>query len=631
MEMDEAAQDYFVHLQTQNDYLRPQDDDLRSENGELRRENDDLRRRHHQSVQIMRDLVSVIERLRTAREGGEEDPYDYAEIEIAARLTTLSAAVPLHRVVSPPLPEVQQPHQPHEQYLGGLSNEDDAPLPQGAQQPQPMHPLQTQQQSVDHQPVAGSVASLFSSGDADGHQPPPLGHRPRLSSPPGDDTDQRFNSWLNGVDEAPSFSAAPTSIKTEPTEPTTAINDGIPSLAVSRSSIPLRSTGKRVKHPRVPADISSGNANKRRKTLSRARTSSSSQPSSATARRRQQQQQQRENSETPPSSRSTGPSSRHMSLRSHTRAQSYESELREAVSELDFGSLLGEDGDGSAADASGLGETRVADEAARPNDGMELDLGALEERGDDDYVPEESSSSSDSSESEDEEQRSVPVNTPRSSAPSPAPSAPTGWTAVNRPKKRPQAATSAVQAVQPQQMQPQRQNLSSVRPSSTPKPSQATSSQATRYSKGRITKRRFAEGTVPGVRFEFFRKPKTVIDTWREWHEGGAHGNPPLGQLEEQHGSAWRARPGDKEGMKYASNYVSVRRMIVEYVDRSIENRLGSGDGLVGQQKRQHEAAARDAAIELCVRLDELVKGRIQKLTDFLRVKKDPFTDGFDD
>jgi hypothetical protein len=134
---------------------------------------------------------------------------------------------------------------------------------------------------------------------------------------------------------------------------------------------------------------------------------------------------------------------------------------------------------------------------------------------------------------------------------------------------------------------------------------------------------------VPGIRFEFFRKPRSALEVWEEWHEGGAHGNLPLGQLENEYGSAWRSRPGDKAGMKYASNYVSVRRFIVNYIDRQVEERLGDGYGLRGAQKEHHGAAVKDAAKELCVQLDERVKGRIMMLTDCLRKNKDPMIEDF--
>lgn len=219
----------------------------------------------------------------------------------------------------------------------------------------------------------------------------------------------------------------------------------------------------------------------------------------------------------------------------------------------------------------------------------------------------------------------------RSSAPSPVP-----------PSPKPASATplsSILPSPRPTSTTPLSSNAPSPNPSSPTPPSPTPPAPALanppslppktrRYARSRQTVRRFAVGTVPGIHFEFTRKARTVAEIYREWYVGtpsttrGGVPNPPIATLEREHGTAWRSDPDEKENMKYASNYVSVRRLIVEFVDREVERRRAdwAADG-IGEGEGEEEFEAED----VCRELDDVVRGKIQKLTECLRARRDPF------
>ncbi|KAM5346333.1 hypothetical protein ACJ41O_009338 [Fusarium nematophilum] len=122
-----------------------------------------------------------------------------------------------------------------------------------------------------------------------------------------------------------------------------------------------------------------------------------------------------------------------------------------------------------------------------------------------------------------------------------------------------------------------------------------------RYSVPRSVAYRHAFGP-PGKPFKYHRMPKTVALVWAEYKHG-MHGNPPIEDLEAQHGTLWRL--GTLQERKYASNYVGVRQKIVRKVEE-----MARGEGI--------------GVEEACGRLDEVVDGRMQLLIAALRKGEDP-------
>lgn len=125
---------------------------------------------------------------------------------------------------------------------------------------------------------------------------------------------------------------------------------------------------------------------------------------------------------------------------------------------------------------------------------------------------------------------------------------------------------------------------------------------AARYSGPRRTAARYASGP-PGRPLRYHRMGRSVAGVWTEWKHG-AHGNPPVGALEARYGTGWRA--GTLQERKYGSNWVAVRKIVVEYVEA-----MCADGGL--------------ASAEAVRRLDDRVDGRMQELIKVLRAKKDPF------
>ncbi|KAF4472385.1 high-osmolarity-induced transcription 1 [Fusarium albosuccineum] len=122
-----------------------------------------------------------------------------------------------------------------------------------------------------------------------------------------------------------------------------------------------------------------------------------------------------------------------------------------------------------------------------------------------------------------------------------------------------------------------------------------------RYSVPRSVGYRYATGP-PGRRFKYHRMPKSVALVWKEWKHG-SHNNPPIEELEQKYGTAWRM--GTLQERKYASNYVGVRQKIVRKVEEMCE-----------EQGIEVEDA--------CRLLDERIDGRIQLLMTALRKGEDP-------
>ncbi|KAM0446812.1 hypothetical protein ACHAO4_009135 [Trichoderma viride] len=138
----------------------------------------------------------------------------------------------------------------------------------------------------------------------------------------------------------------------------------------------------------------------------------------------------------------------------------------------------------------------------------------------------------------------------------------------------------------------------------TPPPTASSSSSSSpRYSVKRYTtNRRYASGP-PGKPFLFHRMGRSVLDVWTEY-KVGSKGNPAIEALERQYGTEWRT--GQIRELKYASNYVSVRQKVVNYVEEMCE-REGIG------------------AEEAIGRLDGRVDGRMQMLISAVRKGEDPF------
>jgi hypothetical protein len=76
--------------------------------------------------------------------------------------------------------------------------------------------------------------------------------------------------------------------------------------------------------------------------------------------------------------------------------------------------------------------------------------------------------------------------------------------------------------------------------------------------------------------------------------------------------------------MKYASTNVAVRRLGVEFVDREVERRRADW-AAAGMGKGEEEEVEAFEAEDVCRELDAVVRGKIQKLTECLRAKRDPF------
>lgn len=108
----------------------------------------------------------------------------------------------------------------------------------------------------------------------------------------------------------------------------------------------------------------------------------------------------------------------------------------------------------------------------------------------------------------------------------------------------------------------------------------------------------------PGRRFMFCRTPRNVSLIWKEW-KVGTNGNPPIEALEHEYGTAWRH--GTTREIKFGSNYVKTREMVIKKVEEMVEV-----EGISPE--------------EACSRLDRRVDGRIQKLIGALRKGQDPFT-----
>lgn len=140
-------------------------------------------------------------------------------------------------------------------------------------------------------------------------------------------------------------------------------------------------------------------------------------------------------------------------------------------------------------------------------------------------------------------------------------------------------------------------------PTPPPTASSSSSTSSPRYSvKRHTTNRRYASGP-PGKPFLFHRMGRSVLDVWTEY-KVGSKGNPAIEALERQYGTEWRT--GQIRELKYASNYVSVRQKVVNYVEEMCE-REGIG------------------AEEAIGRLDGRVDGRMQMLISAVRKGEDPF------
>ncbi|KAK7424553.1 hypothetical protein QQZ08_008563 [Neonectria magnoliae] len=124
-----------------------------------------------------------------------------------------------------------------------------------------------------------------------------------------------------------------------------------------------------------------------------------------------------------------------------------------------------------------------------------------------------------------------------------------------------------------------------------------------RYSVSRKKGPRVASGP-PGRPFQFQRMPKTVAGVWKEYKDG-LHGNPAIEELEKMYDTGWRT--GSIPDIKYGSNYVSIRRMVVREVEK-----MCAAEGITASQA--------------CARLDTRVDGRMQLLLTTLRKGKDPLT-----
>lgn len=115
---------------------------------------------------------------------------------------------------------------------------------------------------------------------------------------------------------------------------------------------------------------------------------------------------------------------------------------------------------------------------------------------------------------------------------------------------------------------------------------------------------------VPGsTPFTFHRMARTVRGVWAEWH-WGANGNQPLGPLEAKKGTGWRTSHHPDEAqrlsdIKYRSNYVAQRCLVVKYVEALAKER-------------------NITPLAACAMVDEVAQGRMQMVVDSIRKQKDP-------
>lgn len=139
-------------------------------------------------------------------------------------------------------------------------------------------------------------------------------------------------------------------------------------------------------------------------------------------------------------------------------------------------------------------------------------------------------------------------------------------------------------------------------------PSQANPAAQPRYGRARRTD--VATCTLPGGNtFKFTKMGRSVQEVWNEWHVG-ANGNPAVGHLETTHGTGWRSDQDAnvderKNKIKYRSNWVAVRRTIVDHVQSMMD-----ANGTTAQAA--------------CASLDAVVQGRLQEMITCLRKKQDP-------
>ncbi|KAL6877365.1 hypothetical protein HDV57DRAFT_144723 [Trichoderma longibrachiatum] len=175
---------------------------------------------------------------------------------------------------------------------------------------------------------------------------------------------------------------------------------------------------------------------------------------------------------------------------------------------------------------------------------------------------------------------------------------------TTRPKpSRATAATRSPSSQQPSSPPPQP-------PPKTPSPSPSTSASPPskpRYSTPRrTTLKRTNSGPQYAGKFTFRRMGRTVLSVWNEYKVDGSGGKPfrCIESLEKEYGTCWRT--GSVGDIKYASNYVGVRKKIVDFVEGMCE----------GGKMTPEEA---------CAQLDERVDGRLQALITVLRKGLDPF------
>jgi hypothetical protein len=144
-------------------------------------------------------------------------------------------------------------------------------------------------------------------------------------------------------------------------------------------------------------------------------------------------------------------------------------------------------------------------------------------------------------------------------------------------------------------------------------PSPAAPSSKPRYSTPRrTTLKRTNSGPQYAGKFTFRRRGRTVLSVWNEYKVDGDGGGivgtgKPfrcIESLEKEYGTCWRT--GSVGDIKYASNYVGVRKKIVDFVE-----------GMCEHGKMTPE--------EACAKLDERVDGRLQELITVLRKGLDPF------
>ncbi|PTB62375.1 hypothetical protein BBK36DRAFT_1163057 [Trichoderma citrinoviride] len=145
----------------------------------------------------------------------------------------------------------------------------------------------------------------------------------------------------------------------------------------------------------------------------------------------------------------------------------------------------------------------------------------------------------------------------------------------------------------------------------TPSPSQSQSQSTPskpRYSTPRrTTLKRTNSGPYYVGKYTFRRMGRTVRSVWNEYKVNCVVGGKEfrcIESLEKEYGTHWRT--GSVSDIKYASNYVGVRKKIVDYVEGMCEG-------------------GRMTPEEACAKLDERVDGRLQLLITALRKEKDPF------